>query len=84
MTDLDLYGKPYQRRGKHYVEPRGYAAKPGSGPVGETCGSCIHHGVKRMSKSYHKCELAAAIWTGGRGSDILVRSPACSKWEKIT
>lgn len=70
------------KRGKHYVQARGYADRPGTGPAGETCGSCRHHVTKRMSKKYHKCELTRACWTGGRGTDILVRSPACSKWAK--
>lgn len=52
-------------RGKHYVQPKGYADHPGTGPKGETCGSCAHHCVKSM----------------GKGSDILVRAAACSKWE---
>jgi hypothetical protein len=61
-------------RGKHYVEPRGYAAPPGTGPKGETCGLCQHLILKRMAKHYPKC--------GGRATDVLVRSPACSKWER--
>lgn len=69
-------------RGKHYVEPRGYAAPPGTGPAGETCGSCRHYVVKRMAKTYPKCELARHGWTGGRKSDILVRAAACRFWEK--
>lgn len=68
-------------RGKHYIQPRGYADHPGTGPKGETCGSCVHHVVKRMGGSYHKCELTRSCWTGGRRSDILVRAAACSKWE---
>jgi hypothetical protein len=69
-------------RGKHYIQPRGYADHPGTGPKGETCGSCKHHVVKRMGKDYHKCILTQACWTGGRRSDILVRAEACSKWER--
>lgn len=69
------------KRGKHYVEPRGYAAAPGTGPEGETCGSCKHHAIRRFAKDYHKCALMEAKWTGGRGSDILVRAPACKCWE---
>jgi hypothetical protein len=68
-------------RGKHYIEPRGYVRPPGTGPQGETCGSCKHLVHKRMGKLYPKCRLASAIWTGGRGSDVLVRSPACDRWE---
>lgn len=63
--------------------PKGYATVPGTGPAGETCGSCGHHVERQYAKIYHKCELMRAFWTGGRGSDILVRSPACAKWEKI-
>lgn len=69
-------------RGKHYIQPRGYADHPGTGPKDETCGSCLHHVIKCMGKRYHKCELAERKWTGGRASDILVRAAACSKWEK--
>lgn len=70
-------------RGKHYVRPNGYGHVPGGGPAGETCGSCRHHVILRYSKNYHKCELARGKWTGGRGSDILVKSPACQKWQAL-
>lgn len=63
------------------VKKRGHAARPGSGPKGETCGTCQHIARKRMSKTYIKCALAKATWTGGGGSDVRVMDPACSKWE---
>lgn len=66
------------KRGKHYIEPRGYAHFPGTGPEGETCGSCKH--IQRYRR-WAKCALARAVHTCGRGSDILVRAAACSKWE---
>lgn len=62
---------------------KGYAALPGSGPEGETCGSCGHHVIKRLGKKYHKCDLMRLAWTGGAGTDIRVRSPACSKWKAV-
>lgn len=68
-----------QQRGKHYVQPRGYVYHPGTGPEGETCGSCQH--ISRFRR-WHKCDLNKARWTGGRGSDILARSPACKYWER--
>ena len=68
-------------RGKHYVQPRGYAYMPGTGPANETCGSCKHIVRKRQSKTWLKCALAERKWTHGRGSDILARSPACKFWE---
>jgi hypothetical protein len=67
--------------GKHYVQPRGYGGKPGTGPKGETCGTCKNCYRKRMSKTYTKCLLAQAAWTGGRATDILARTAACDKWE---
>lgn len=64
-------------RGKHYIEPRGYAFHPGTGPAGETCGSCKHD---QRHRKWHKCALNTRR-TGGRGTDILARSPACKYWE---
>lgn len=58
-----------------------YADIPGSGPTGETCGSCKHIRRKEMAKVYLKCGLTEAHWTGGGGTDIKARAPACSKWE---
>jgi hypothetical protein len=34
-----------------------------------------------MAKTYLKCELMKAYWTGGAGSDIKARAPACRRWE---
>lgn len=68
-------------RGKHYVEPRGYADLPGTGPAGKTCLDCKHYTLNRMAKSYPKCGLNRARWTGGRGSDILAKAPACRRFE---
>lgn len=69
-------------RGKHYIEPRGYYQPPGTGPEGETCGSCKH--IARGRGGWAKCELSRGRWTHSRGTDIRVRSPACRKWEADT
>jgi hypothetical protein len=58
-----------------------YAALPGTGPAGETCGSCGNLSGHTMSRHYHKCALTRVHWTGGGGTDVKVRSPACSKWK---
>lgn len=58
-----------------------YAAKPGTGPANETCGSCKHIYRKHMAKTYIKCALVARFWTGGGGTDVKARAPACQKWE---
>ena len=61
---------------------KGYAAQPGTGPAGETCGSCRHKSRHEMANVWYKCELMRPYWTGGRGTDISTRSPACRRWEK--
>lgn len=67
--------------GKHYVKPWGYVCPPGTGPAGHTCGDCRHLYRNRLAKTYLKCYLARRKWTGGRATDVLAGSPACSKWE---
>lgn len=77
--------KPWERRKltRRDPEPRGYAAQPGTGPAGETCRTCRHNVTTQYTAmAYHKCELMRAVWTSGRATDILVRSAACSKWER--
>lgn len=65
-------------RGKHYIQPRGYAAMPGTGPAGSTCGNCQY---AQRFRRWIKCTLVARKWTGGRATDILARSPGCRNWE---
>lgn len=71
-------------KGKHYTQPRGYFYHPGTGPKGETCGTCKHCVRERNyrgTKTWAKCDLARARWTGGRGTDILIKAAACKYWE---
>jgi hypothetical protein len=58
-------------------QANGYAAKPGTGPAGETCKSCVH-AVKRWY--WWKCALFKAPWTHSRRTDIRLKSPACRFW----
>lgn len=74
---LDTKGRP-----RKPTPAKGYADKPGSGPEGETCGSCQHaERVEYHRKTYRKCGMARNKWTHGTGSDIRLKSPACSLWE---
>lgn len=76
---------PMGRRGRRKpVVKAGFAALPGTGPEGETCGSCNHIVRLRYSRVYPKCRLMERLWTCGPGTDILVRSPACRRWEEQT
>jgi len=61
---------------------RAYAAKPGSGPDGERCGTCAHAYVREFNKRYWKCGLVPA--SCGIGTDIRLKTPACKKWEPKT
>lgn len=85
MAELvhDLFGEvpPSPPKVSTAGQAHGYAALPGTGPAGETCGSCAHLYRNRMGKTYLKCVLMQAKWTGGHGTDVLARSLACSKWE---
>lgn len=86
----DLFGQPITEAQlpaptlakKKRGQAKGYARPPGSGPAGETCKTCQHsYGVElRSGKRYWKCGLVKA--TGGPGTDIRLKSPACSKFEK--
>jgi hypothetical protein len=78
---------PESVRQKPEMKKRGHAAFPGSGPDGETCGSCRHYrthrvGAYRKGKTFPKCSLMRERWTAGKGSDIRKKDPACAKWEK--
>ena len=81
----DLFGRPVTEeearviRKRRDPEPKGYAAPPGTGPEGETCGSCRHI----MRVPWAKCGLVKDRWTHSRGSDVKVRAPACRRWERL-
>lgn len=59
---------------------RGHCMPPGTGPQGQTCGTCKH--IVRFAR-YRKCGLCRSLWTGGPGTDILAEDAACSKWEAV-
>jgi hypothetical protein len=87
LLHLDRALTPAERRklkGRSSPVPNGHAARPGSGPEGETCGSCSHLYRNRMSKTYLKCSLMRARWTGGGATDVRARDPACLKWAAIS
>jgi hypothetical protein len=62
------------------VRKRGHAAMPGSGPQGETCGSCVHAVRTSHRPQKYTCGLrGSAAWMGAN-SEIERSDPACSKW----
>ena len=82
MKDLFDQAEPLTPRdiGKKRAasKPKGYAARPGTGPAGETCGTCERR--VRFGR-FSKCRLIKVLWTHSRRTDVLVRSPACRHWE---
>lgn len=91
MAEIDLIAlaagpmlTPEQRK-KLLKKPcgaRGHIAPPGTGPEGETCGSCKHRHRKQLAKTYLKCALNSARWTGGGKTDVRAKDHACLCWEK--
>jgi hypothetical protein len=79
MTDAER--KRMRRRASE--RPRGHAMPSGTGPTGETCGSCRHLVRRQWSKTYLKCGLNQAAWTHGSRSDVRARDAACSKWAAL-
>lgn len=78
--EVVLVAKPKSRK-----RVRGYAADPGTGPEGETCGSCKYiHRVKNWSgrKYWAKCGHPLGYISHSTASDIKVRAPACRCWEQ--
>lgn len=62
--------------------PRGHAWPCGTGPAGETCGSCRHRVKVFGGTRYHqKCGRNKTMWTHGPGSDIRAKDAACKLWE---
>lgn len=60
--------------------PTGYAAAPGSGPLGQSCKSCRHMKRVGLVRAFRKCDLMREFWDGSRKSDVNSSSPACCRW----
>lgn len=95
MVATDLFGRPVDlealaraplvgRKKRMEPIPSGHAATKGTGPEGETCGSCRHIVRKRLAKTYIKCGKNREGWTGGRKSDVRAKDAACKFWEAPT
>ena len=81
MNDpCDLWNQPIGAFKRKTPTPRGHAGNPGTGPKGETCGSCSHLTRVKYAKTYLKCGLLKDQWTNGPGTDIRAKDAACWKW----
>ena len=80
---LDRAMTPAERRivfKRPAVSSKCRPAPIGTGPPGETCGSCANLYRREFSKTYLKCDLMRSAWTGGAATDVKARDAACAKW----
>jgi hypothetical protein len=75
-AEIERIGKKKRKQTK----PNGYFKPPGSAMTAETCGSCRHSWRScGGNKNFWKCDLVKP--TRGAGTDIRLKSPACSEWK---
>lgn len=72
--------KAFEGKVRHPVD-RAHPYPPGSGPPGQTCGTCAKLCERRLAKTYFKCHVLIKFWTAGPGTDIRKKDPACMAWE---
>jgi hypothetical protein len=60
---------------------RAHPYRPGSGPKGQTCGTCAKLCTHRANKTHFKCRVLMKSWTAGLGTDVRKKDPACLCWE---
>jgi len=59
-------------------------ARVGSGPEGQTCGTCRHaSAIDHNARRYYKCGKCRCYWTHGAGSDIKLKWAACREWQPV-
>jgi hypothetical protein len=65
---------------KHPLD-RAHPYPPGSGPRGQTCGTCAKLCTRHYSRKYFKCHVLMKFWSAGPATDIRKKDPACLCWE---
>jgi hypothetical protein len=78
----DLFGQPITKPVKSapdYAHP----AKPGTGPDGETCGTCAHCTKTGRRRIYYKCGKIRPNWTHGSETDLRLKDQACMFFKKV-
>ena len=76
-----LFGEDVPAQPPEERTDRARPADKGTGPAGETCGTCLHRGGHNYGgRMFHKCDLVRAAWTHGPGTDIRLKDAACRHW----
>lgn len=63
-----------------FAPKKGYVQPPGTGPIGETCGSCRHASPTGSDYREWTCRLVSGAY---RGTIIDRRTKACGRWEPV-
>jgi hypothetical protein len=63
---------------------RAHPYRPGSGPEGESCGSCAKLVIKRFSEDFFQCHVQRRYWLSEERTDIKATDRACLAWEPAT
>jgi hypothetical protein len=78
-----LFGDDFTKGTGPAVAKRCTPAPCGSGPEGETCGTCeFLVRLKYRSSTYIKCGKVEHLWTNGAGSDVRVKWEACREHQR--
>lgn len=80
ITEAEAAARVPWNKGKKLSTGRASALP---GPEGMTCRDCEHACYVQHAKRYYKCALRKSQWTGGAGTDIRLRDPACSRFEPV-
>jgi hypothetical protein len=65
---------------KHPLD-RAHPYPPGSGPPGQSCGTCAKLRARTFNRTYFKCNVLKKFWSAGRATDVRKKDPACICWE---
>lgn len=83
MKQPSLFGTTLPPHARFTAPLDGYAEKPGTRPVGQSCGTCAHCAFRqaRSGRRFYKCDLIIGGWTRDTATDIRLSSPACRRHE---
>jgi hypothetical protein len=78
-----LFGDDFTKGDGPAVARRCTPAPCGSGPEGETCGTCaLLVRLEYRNSRYLKCKKMELVWTHGAGSDVRAKWEACREWQR--
>lgn len=86
MTPQELFPElpPGPKHRKSDIVHGGYAARPGTGPVSETCASCLFFRIKAFKWTKTRSFKCAKVPDDGTWkTDITKSARACACWQPL-